>query len=241
MAFQPLPHTIVALDVVGSGQLDDQLLLAVRADVRMIVGSVLARQGIDIASLESHDLGDGIRLVVPGLITPPALLDPFVPNLDTALRQQRKRASAEARLRLRIAVHHGLVHQDGGSAAGEPLRITARLLDAAGVRQAIALADDANLVLVVSQQMFESVVRHGYGLDPALYQKISVREKETAATAWIYVPGHTPHLSIDESPGREIPPPSTAGSGPAMRQSEVRVDAETATFHGPVVGGDYHP
>lgn len=250
MPFQPLPHTVVALDVVASGTLDDQMLLATRADVRMIIGSVLAQQGIDIASLETHDLGDGMRLIVPGVVTPPSMLDPFVPNLDTALRQHRKRTSAPARLRLRVSVHHGLVHQDGGQAAGETLRIGTRLLDAQPVRDAIRLAEEANLVLVVSKHMYESVVRHGYGLDPALYQQVPIREKETETTAWIYVPGYTPNIRIDGNddtgpkpqPPAAAPftaPPAAPPAAGAARSSSVGITAHTAQFHGPVVGGDF--
>jgi hypothetical protein len=253
MAFQPLPHTIVAMDIVGSGNLDDLMLLASRADVRMIAGATLAQQGIDVASLETHDLGDGLRFVVPGVITPPALLDPFVPNLDTALRQHRKRVNTDARLRLRVAVHHGLVHRDNGVAAGEPLRVAARLLDAKPVRQAIALAEEANLVLVVSQAMYDGVVRHGYGLDPALYQEISIAEKELATKAWVYVPGHTPGLPIDvpAPPAAEPPPaqpqqrpkpgpPPAARPGEAARRSEVNIHTQSGTFWAPIVGGDYN-
>jgi hypothetical protein len=250
LAFHPLPHTIVAFDMIGSGRLNDNLLLGVRADMRMIAGATFAQQGIDVASLETQDLGDGLRFVVPGLITPPSLLDPFIPNLDTALAQHRERSSAEARLRLRVAVHHGLVHSDGGVAAGEPLRIAARLLDAEPVRRAATLAPEANLVLVVSRELYESVVRHGYGLSPDLYQPVAVREKETVGVAWLYVPRYTPGLALDApdegGPAADPPAgtePSTNGvarPGPASRSTSVDVTATTATFSGPVVGGDFH-
>src|SRR6266545_600791 len=107
MRLEPVHHTIVAMDVAGSGGRDDVLQLRMRADLREIVSDTLALQSLDLAALDHSDLGDGIRLIIAE-VSPAVLLNPFAPNLATALRQPRKAASDAARLRLRVAITTGL-------------------------------------------------------------------------------------------------------------------------------------
>lgn len=247
MTYQPISHTIVAMDVVGSGSRDDQLLLRMRADLRQIVAATLAAQSLDLSSLETHDLGDGLRFLVPALVSPRALLDPFIPQLDQALGAHRRASSEAARLRLRVSIHHGLVHDDEGHSAGEPLKLVMRLLDADPVRTAIAAVPEANLALVVSRDLYESVVKHHYGLSVDLYQRVAVHAKELITEAWIHLPGFRPPYLVE--PTEQLVEPAESGSpGPSprgegagsTRRSTVHINATTATFQGPVVGGDFH-
>jgi hypothetical protein len=189
MSYEPLHHTIVATDVVGSGTRDDQQLLRMRADLQAILTFVLSRQSLDFAAIHHDDLGDGIRLVVPAAVTPRAMLDPFIPNLAAALREHRKLAAVASRIRLRVAVHTGLLHHDSGAWAGEPMVHCTRLLDAALVRRTAQLNPDADLTVVVSQTVYDSVVRHGYGLDAAACHEVPISEKETRTRAWLHLPG----------------------------------------------------
>ena len=186
----PTHYTIVAMDVFRSGSRDDQLLLRMRADLRAIVAGALARQRLDMSQIDRGDLGDGLRLVAPATIPPRAFLDPFIPDLASALREHRRAVADIARLRLRVAVHMGLLHRDEDGWAGHPLVHCARLLDAQPVRRALELAERADLVLVVSQMVHDELVRHGHGLDPASYRQVTIVEKETRAPAWVHVPGY---------------------------------------------------
>src|SRR2546421_4435092 len=136
---EPVHHTIVAMDVVGSGARDDMLQLRMRADLREIVSDALT----GVPTGEVGDLGDGVRLIVPAQVSPALLLDPFVPKLATALRNHRRAMSDQARLRLRVAVHMGLLHRDTTGWTGGPLVICARMLDAKPVRDLLATTDDA--------------------------------------------------------------------------------------------------
>jgi hypothetical protein len=183
----PTHHTVVMVDVARSGQLIDQHQLRMRADLRTVLARALAYQGLQWTDLYHDDLGDGIRLIVPPTVSPSALLDPFVPTLAGVLREHRRSVPPEARLRLRVAVHMGLVHHDGHGWAGRTLVHTARLINANAVRRTLNWSD-ADLVLVVSHTMWEAVVAQGYGLDPAGYRQITIVEKETTGPAWIYLP-----------------------------------------------------
>jgi hypothetical protein len=218
MPFEPVQHTIVAMDVAGSGRRDDLLQLRMRADLRQIIAETLAAQSLDLAALHHTDLGDGIRLIVPPGISPVVLLDPFVPNLARALRRHRKAASDPAVLRLRVALHTGLLHADAGGWAGAPLVTCTRMLDAAPVRRVLAADDHVDLVLVVSEAVYQAVVRHGYGLDPATFHPVRIAEKETVATVWIHAPGYRMPPGLDQQP----PPAGPSGPEDTMADPDRR-------------------
>jgi len=192
----------------------------------MIVDAFVT-QGIDPADIDSEDLGDGVRLIVPARVTPARLLDPFVPHLAAALREHRKTAAEAARLRLRLAVHMGLLHRDESGWAGEPLILSARLLDAPPLRQTLDAAERADLAVIVSSDVYEKVVRHGYGLDPAAYHRVEVAVKETRASAWIHVPGYPspPGLPAADSadPSTRPPPGSTPVRSGDRRLTRLRL------------------
>jgi hypothetical protein len=81
MRLEPVHHTVVAMDVAGSGHRDDLLQLRMRADLRAIVAETLAAQSLDVAALHHTDLGDGIRLIAPASISPPRCSTRSCPTL----------------------------------------------------------------------------------------------------------------------------------------------------------------
>jgi hypothetical protein len=211
----PLHATIVALDVERSGARDDQLILRMRADLREMVTEALRRQSLDPRIIDFADLGDGLRLVVPAEVPPSALLDPFIGDLALLLRRHRRAVAAAARLRLRVAVHMGLLHRDESGWAGAALVHSARLLDSAVLRRHLEAAHRADLAVVISSDVFDQVVRPGFGLDPDACGQVLVIEKELSTPAWMYVPGY-PHpttVPIVEDPvsdRAEVEPPPSA-------------------------------
>ena len=242
--YEPVHYTIVSMDVVKSGGRDDQLLLRMRADLRAMVADALERQGLDLAGIASEDLGDGVRLIVPAQVTPARLLDPFVPQLAAALREHRKAAADAARLRLRLAVHMGLLHRDDGGWTGEPLVHSARLLDAAPLRQVFDAADQPDLAIIVSEDVYDKVVRHGYGLDARAYRRVQVRVKETRAGAWIHVPGYPSPPGLQPPPQPDPPAqPDPSGGGtrtgrprtPPLRRLGYRLRLAFGTLDGILV------
>ncbi len=87
-----------------------------------------------------------------------ALTGPLIPHLDAGLRRHNKVASAAAAIQLRIALHAGQVHADDHGVTGQVLVHLFRLLDAPAFRQ-YAAASSAGLTLVVSDDLYASVIR----------------------------------------------------------------------------------
>jgi hypothetical protein len=251
MHFQPLHHTVVATDIVGSSAFDSQLQLKMRADLLGLMTDAVRRQGLTIDELYPADLGDGIRLHVPPTISPVTMMDPLISDLARGLRLHRKSANESTRLRLRVALHMGLLHQEPtGGWAGTVLNECARLLDAPDARALIAKSP-ADLIVLASEEFFDAVVRPGYAIDPEEFRKIAIHLKETDAHAW----AHLPHRGADGfAPNKSAPadakplPPSTDGWSaentvhfPGSRSdNRVEFHGNGHTFNGPIAGRDNH-
>ncbi len=174
-------HTIIELDVVGSGSRSPRRSRELRSDLRGIVRDVLRRQGISFDDIERKDQGDGTRLLFPAKYPPTQIVGPFISDLGTLLREHRRRAAPEARIRLRVAAHHGAIYRDEEGWDGEPLRVVARLLEADPLRQAVADHAEADFALLISQEMHREVILDGYGPRPEEFQPVRADVKEMGA------------------------------------------------------------
>jgi len=185
----PVFHTIIAVDVAGSGSLTTRSLMQIREDLRQIMIGILARQGITWDSVHHDDLGDGLRLLLPPNQPAMRVLGPFFNDLEAALRTHSIGKADKARLRLRVVAHHGLAYFDGGVWAGDALVLAARLLDSEPLRRALKDHPDANFALMVSEAIHKDVIVSQYGPPAEDFEPVQVAVKETRTQAWVYIPG----------------------------------------------------
>jgi hypothetical protein len=156
---QPCHRAIVAVDMAGSTARTDTAKVALRCALYEVFEHALHAAGIDD---DLHDplvdLGDGILAVIHPTVPKTLLLNTFVPALGERLAEQHD-------LRLRVVVHAGEVLYDQRGRCGQSLDLSFRLLDAPELKRLLARAA-APLVLVVSEEIYRTVVRHGYpGID----------------------------------------------------------------------------
>jgi hypothetical protein len=113
----------------------------------------------------------------------------LIAGLTAGLAAHNRGASPAEQLLLRAALHAGEVHHDPNGPFGNPLDVTFRLLDAPSFKAYRRERSDP-LVLVVSREMYRSVVWHGYpGIDPATYQHLfSVRVAGHLHQGWVTTP-----------------------------------------------------
>jgi TIR domain len=117
-------------------------------------------------------------------------------------------------MRLRLVVHAGDMIPDPHGQAGASIIHAARLLDAEGTRLVLENARAATAVLVVSEVVYEGIVRHGYeGIDPTAWQPIPIHAKETTARAWLHLPGLPIQPPLPEQLASSA---STAGTDPGQ-------------------------
>ena len=189
-------RAIIALDIEQSTTRPDQVKAQLRRTVYELFEQALRSAGIHPRCRDRFiDRGDGIlALIHPVDQAPKALLlNHVIPTLSELLASYNAKlappGSPQRELRVRAVVHAGEVLYDANGCFGEALDIAFRLLDAAHVKRALREAA-APLTLVVSADIYRSVVRQGYpGIDQRDYRPlVRVRVAGSRHQGWIHVP-----------------------------------------------------
>jgi len=225
MAGAPVHAALAAFDIAKSGdpaKTNDIQQAAISA-VRFIV-----RDAVDCASIgwpqcKWLDRGDGGVLVAPAK-SESRVVDPLVFHLAAGLRRYNRRSSDLARIRLRMAAHSGPVHLSHHGVTGVPMVQLARLLNAPPLRLQLD-ATSADLAVLVSDSLYDRIVRHDYGLiDPAAFCPVGVEVKETSARAWLLV--CRPALESSQPAEPSEPAEPSGSSEPSSRDHSPRGSAE---------------
>lgn len=193
-----LPHhrAIVALDIEQSTRRPDPVKAELRGKMYELFEAALRSAGIQRRYRDRFvDRGDGVlALIRPVHRAPKAiLLNQAIPALSRLLADYNDALPGASRaqrlLRVRAVVHAGEVNYDANGCFGEALDVAFRLLDAARVKRALRAADDP-LILVVSGDIYQSVVRHGYdGIDQDAFQPmVRVHVAGHRYCGWVQVP-----------------------------------------------------
>jgi hypothetical protein len=191
MRAEPEHRGILALDIQGFGRLERTNLVRarMRTGLHRILGNAMTAAEIVPEHVEQTEYGDGVLVLLGPQVSKARLLHPVLPRLLSGLARYNRTAPDAARLRLRVVVHAGELLRDAHGITGEDLILAFRLLDAEVVRVRLARAA-ADLVLVVSDAIYQGIVKHGYGrIDPAVFHPVWVTAKEVSARAWLHVPG----------------------------------------------------
>lgn len=185
----PLYRSMMVLDVAGFGRLGNLAQLQVRTALNTAVRAAFRTGGVRWSALAVEDRGDGAIILAPPTVSKLDLLDPVIPNLAARLREYNAAAGPGLRVRLRVSVHAGEVHRDATGWAGSDLNVACRLVSNPVVSRYLLQRPEADLLLVVSESVYEGVVRHAYrGIEPADYAPVHVAVKELNARAWVHVP-----------------------------------------------------
>jgi hypothetical protein len=188
--------------------------------------------------------GDGELAILPPGTSERVVVTRLAPVVDRLLREHNQGLGPEAKVRLRLAVHQGLVHLDGANGfPGEAIVHVSRLVDSPQLKAALRRFPNANVALVVSDSLYQDVVRHYQDLRPEQFACVSARlpEKNFSATAWIYVPG-------EDAAGLTSATIDAGGTGSVDRpvpQSAQAPGAGSQTFsgitaHGPAAFGNHN-
>ncbi|MFC5751664.1 hypothetical protein [Actinomadura rugatobispora] len=191
----PVHRAIVALDMEKSTLRTNPVKEELRRRTYLVLDEALRKAGIREQHLDRlTDRGDGVLALVRPVDEVPKtlLLNAFTPVLCSLLEDWNAGVTGDpARLlRLRMVIHAGEVHDDGQGFFGEDLDVAFRLLDAPRVKRTLARADGA-LAVVVSDEIYRSIVLHGYGgIDAGGYDTgVRVRVRGRQRHGWVHVPG----------------------------------------------------
>ncbi|MEU1602877.1 hypothetical protein [Micromonospora matsumotoense] len=207
-----------------------------------LLRAAAADVGLDRVAWTTQQAGDGELAILPRDVSESRVIGRFVPELNRQLRAFNSSRTAAGQVRLRVAVHQGLVHLDGANGfPGHAVVHVCRLCDAAPVRQALAAFPEAGVALVVSTEMYRDVVReYPEELRPERFRRIEVEhpEKEFREPAWLCVidedmsswsPPDQPSAPVGGPPPAK---PDTGGgagaAGTGIRTGDIRVQGQNA-------------
>lgn len=251
MTSEALHHWILVLDLESFSTRPDPIQRSLRNAMYEVLESAFAQAGIDLGDVVTEDRGDGILMLVAPTVPPVKLAGPLVRALDDGLREKARIYSAAHSLRMRLALHQGLVARDARGWSGDAVNTTFRLVDAEPLRETLRAAGTACLAFVVSGQVYEGVVRHApRGIDPAAYLPLRFTTKHgEAVESWVMVPGFSapPGLTFPSPapPPAPASPPTSPGRGDGAADAGARPDGavgasaiQVGVVRGDVVGRD---
>jgi hypothetical protein len=196
----PCHRSMLAVDVEGSTRRTDPSKAQMRRSMYELLQQALYEGGVTDSYRDALlDRGDGVMVLVRPIDEVPktVLLDTVIPTLGALLAEHNARHPAQ-RFRLRAVVHAGEVTFDDNGCFGEALDVAFRLLEAEPVKRALS-ATEAPMVLVVSDDVYRAVVRHGYeGIDPSAFTRLAMPHgSDLVRSGWIREVG-----GLEAPPGR---------------------------------------
>lgn len=161
--------------------------------------------GVDPERREVQEQGDGgiALLSIGGDVDEPRLIVGLLNALRTGLAELNEDLTEQARIRLRVGLHEGVVHRAAHGYVGPAVIEVCRLRDADAVRSALA-SSDAPMVAVVADGLYKDVLSQGYhGLPGSAFTPVEVQVKSYCGKAWIYLPGggHAPAAGLPAPSG----------------------------------------
>jgi hypothetical protein len=182
---------LFGVDIAGfnNWRRDDDIQIYVHKSLYEMLQAAFDRSDVPWFSCAHEDRGDGVLVIVPPMISVAGLVDPVPERLRGLVRRHNRVSCEAAQIQLRVAAHIGPVHNDGHGFVGRDVSLLCRLLDARSLKRMLAQSG-AEVAFIASGYVYENVIcRHPSLVDPALFQSLSVRVKETRTRAWAYVIG----------------------------------------------------
>lgn len=201
---------LLAVDIQGYSRRDTREQLRAQRLLSEALDGAARGVGLDRAGWDKQVGGDGELATLPEGVDPATVAGDFVILLDEALREVNRDAG-RFRLRIRLSLHHGTLTAGPFGPAGDAPIVVQRLLDAAPLRRLLAEEPDRDLAYVVSDSLFEDVVRTGFcALPPRGFRAVRVVAKGAVFRG---------HILAGRAVGEEAG--DDAGGGPGSRSARV--------------------
>ncbi|MFI2241578.1 hypothetical protein [Streptomyces chrestomyceticus] len=187
--------TCLALDVQAYGGNNDRRQSEIQHDLPRLLEQAAHNAGLDRSHWHFQAKGDEQLAVLPmDGREEPRVIDDYMRHIASGLHQYNRVRVSEAWLRLRASVHHGPVEVADNGYAGSTVVVTSRLLACAALYRALRATDKADLVLALSDQVYNTTVVGGHTtLSPEAFRPVPIHEKEYRSVAWLWVPGDDVH------------------------------------------------
>ena len=178
------PRLGFVVDIVGFGRRDAEEKGDVQHRLDELVRLVVADLEIDPDGTRSSDAGDSRVQFLPVGVDSSRVLPTMLSAMGERLVRDNRRY--RDRMRLRMAAGFGLVGTGPLGFTGQLVVDLHRLVDSDVLRRAMRDHPDTDLAVLVSQSLYDDVVRPGY-LDPRDFTAVTVTAKELTAAAWLRI------------------------------------------------------
>lgn len=187
-ASDPVRRLCVALDVARdtasvAPEYEDQ-----RRHLVGLIERASAAAGLDRLLQQQ---GDGLLLLLPAGVNEPRVIADLTRALRTALRRRDLPAGRGGpdRLRVRLAFHQGITRLLETGFVGRAVTTVHRLRDSDQLRDALRANPQADLGVIISEQLFEDTAEQNpNGLPSGRSWHVRVEVRGASVPAWIHVP-----------------------------------------------------
>jgi hypothetical protein len=218
---------LISVDTQGYGQKDDLRQASIQRDLLAVLDEAAERAMLARPSWLRQPAGDGELSILPETESEPHVVDDFARELSAVLARHNEDLCPDMRLRLRLAVHHGVAMRAGNGFSGQGVVEVSRLVDSRPLRQALKVTD-ADLAVILSGRVFlDTVVQRHTSLRAAEFRKVRIRNKEYDNEAWLRVPGADVH-ALDLPEQDELPAAVMAEAAPTEPSGPVLSPAPEA-------------
>jgi len=233
---------LVAADMENYSQRDNVLQFRAQQGFHDVMQAATRQLGLDRVKWVTQQNGDGELAILPEDIDELTVVTTLPPVIDRLLRDYNRGLAPEARVRLRIALHEGLVHLDGANGfPGEAVVTVCRLVESAALKRALQLLPAANVALIVSDRIYRDIIRHYHDLRPERFQQVDaqVAGKNFSEPAWIYLPDEdVTKVPLVDAPPTEAQNQETTRATPSNPSRTPKQQFGNITTHGPAAFGN---
>jgi hypothetical protein len=150
----------MAADVSGYSGRSNADSERIQADLVKLLSRVRRAGGIDDSAVTPQPQGDGQFTVLPVGIDESVVIPRMVQDLGRALGELNGSTAASDRLRLRVALHRGLVKAAPNGWVGSASIAVHRILDSPPLRATLRERPAADFVLGLPDVLYQDVIRH---------------------------------------------------------------------------------
>jgi hypothetical protein len=177
---------LVAVDVAGFSKFCAAEQAEIQDDLEDAMTQAAASTGLDREQWYRQPRGDGELAVLPVGVDGLSLVADYPRALASRIADANP-ASGTARLRVRLAVHHGAVIPGRFGPVGTALITVSRLVDAPVVRQQLHQRSDLHTALIVSATIHDEVIQSRLrNLSPDTFRRANIRAKGIAYVGYLY-------------------------------------------------------
>ncbi|WP_309109740.1 hypothetical protein [Saccharothrix sp.] len=223
---------LVCCDLRRYGAADDQLQRDLQDLLVRSLDRAGAAAGVDRSTWHRQAKGDEEWAVLPTDADELKVVDQYVRALNAELSSANRYRLPEARARLRMAIHHGAIVDGANGFPGKDSVLVSRLLNSKAAHLALDEFPDADLVVVLSEFVYSTLVQPGHTtLRASDFRKVDVTEKTFTGHGWMWIPNGDVHaLDLPASPEPDAAPrpaePVTLAP-PSVNQNAVATGGAT--------------